>query len=258
MYKSDLEHRTSFDGRVLDPLPVRLSWGIGQVADLLKKFESTFEAFTSSIETCRTRATFGTETPYELLSRRWLRRSRDLRDRIELSLQTSMWIQWIMESLWQADELAAYLQDNESRYLQQCGPEMFSYIAHPPLLVAVLTSAAMVEEVGAVTVDELDTGINPELDDTTLDEVLTWIQDQGLAPEAIDLDVLDDVLRDARNNLSHSMTARSTTVTVETFETYVEAVHMAVQLGLHLAGRFVRDVLEPLADLPLTPDVEHS
>lgn len=254
VYQTDLERRRSSDGRVLDALPVRLSWGIGQVADLLRTFGSTFEAFTTSIDRCRKRATFGNETDYELLSRRWLRHSRELRDRIEFSLQTSMWVQWISESLWQADELATHLQDDESRYLQQYGSDMFSYIAHPPLLVAVLTSAAMVEEVGAVTVKEIATGIDPELDDTRLDEVIGWLRDEGLAPENIELDVLDDTLRDARNELSHSMTARGTAITLETFETYVEAVQMAVGLGLNLADRLAADVLTDLGDLPLTPD----
>jgi len=95
VYKTDLERRRLSDGRVLDTLPVRLSWGIGQVADLLRTFGSTFEAFTTSIDACRKRATFGKENDYEFLSRRWLRCSRELRDRIEFSLQTSMWVQWI-------------------------------------------------------------------------------------------------------------------------------------------------------------------
>ena len=254
VYKTDLERRRLSDGRVLDTLPVRLSWGIGQVAELLSTFGSTFEAFTRSIDACRKRATFGNATDYELLSRRWLRCSRELRDRIEFSLQTSMWVQWISESLWQADELAAHLQDDESRHLQEYGSEMFSYIAHPPLLVAVLTSATMVEEVGAVTMKELDTGVDPELEDTQLEEVIELLRDAGLAPEHIDLGVLDDTLRDARNELSHSMTARGTTVTLDTFETYVEAVQMAVGLGLSLADRLAADVLADLADLPLTPD----
>jgi hypothetical protein len=253
IYEDDLERRQSYDGRVVNALPVRLSWGIGQVADLLRTFGSTFEAFSASIDTCRERATFGSETGYELLSRRWLRHSRDLRGRIEFTLQTSMWVQWISESLGQANEIATHLHDDESRYLQQYGSEMFSYIAHPPLLVAVLTSAAMVEEVGAVTVKELDTGINPELDDTRLEEVIGWLRDGHLAPENIDLDLLDDTLRDARNELSHSMTARGTTVTIDSFETYVEAVHMAIGLGLSLAAELATDVLTDLDELPLTP-----
>lgn len=112
----------------------------------------------------------------------------------------------------------------------------------------------MVEEVGAVTVKELATGIDPKLDDTRLEEVIGWLRDEGLAPENIELDVLDDTLRDARNKLSHSMTARGRTVTLDTFETYVEAVQMAVGLGLALADRLAVDVLADLDDLPLTPD----
>jgi hypothetical protein len=254
VYESDFERRCAADGRVISTLPVRLSWGVGQVADLLRTFESRYEAFTTSIDMCRKRATFEDETDYELLSRRWLRHSRELRDRIEFSLQTSMWVQWISESLWQADELAGHLQDDKSRHLQQYGPEMFSYIAHPPLLVAVLTSATMVEEVGAVTVKELDTGVGPELDNTQLEEVIGWLRDESLAPENIDLDVLDDTLRDARNELSHSMTARGTTITLDSFETYVEAVQMTIALGLSLADRLATDVLADLDDLPLTPD----
>jgi hypothetical protein len=238
----------------LDALPVRLSWGIGQIADLLRNFASTFEAFTTTIDACRKRATFRNKTDYELLSRRWLRHSRELRDRIEFSLQTSMWVQWISESLWQADELATHLQGDESRHLRQYGSEMFSYIAHPPLLVAVLTSATMVEEVGAITVKELATGVDPELDDTQLEKVIEWLRNEGIAPENIDLAVLDDTLRDARNELSHSMTARGTTITLDSFETYVEAVQMAVGLGLSLANRLATDVLADLDDLPLIPD----
>jgi len=258
VYATDIERRRSSDGRILDPLPVRLSWGMGQVADLLSSFESTFDAFTASIDACRQRATFGNETSYELLSRRWLRESRELRDRIEFSLQTSMWVQWISESVWQAGELSTHLRDDDSRYLQQYGPDMFSYIAHPPLLVAVLTSAAMVEEVGAVTVKELDTGIDPNLDETTLEEVIGWVRDEGFAPESVDLEVLDDTLREARNDLSHSMTARGTTVTLDTFETYIEAVQIAVGLGLRLADRLATDVLADLADLSLSPNRDNS
>src|SRR6056297_1928721 len=56
VYETDIERRRSSDGRVLDPLPVRLSWGMGEVADLLSSFESTFDAFTASIDACRQRA----------------------------------------------------------------------------------------------------------------------------------------------------------------------------------------------------------
>lgn len=256
VYETDLERRHATDGQVLSSLPVRLSWGIVKVMDLLRDFRSTFEALTRSIDACRDHATFGNNTGYERLSRSWLRHSRDLRDRIEFSLQTSMWVQWISESLWQASELSAYLEDDDSRHLEEYGPEMFSYIAHPPLLVAVLTSAAMVEEVGAVAVKELDTGINPDLDDTKLETVIGWLRDSGLAPEEIDLDLLNDTLRKARNDLSHSMTARGTRVTLDMFDAYVETVRTAVELGLNLSHRLVTDLLSELDDLPLTQ--EHS
>jgi hypothetical protein len=167
-----------------------------------------------------------------------------------------MWVQWIIESLWQAGELSTHLRAEDSRYLQQYGPEMFSYIAHPPLLVAVLTSAAMVEEVGAVIVKELDTGIDPDLDETNLEEVIGWLRDEGFAPESVALKILDDTLRDARNDLSHSMTARGTKITLDTFETYVEAVQMAVGLGLSLADRLVMDVVVELDNLSLIPEMD--
>jgi hypothetical protein len=253
-YLNDLKRRKVSDGRVLDRLPVRLSWGIGQVADLLKTFGSNYEAFSSLIDTYRKRATFGNETAYDLLSRQWLRQSRDLRNRIELSLQTSMWVQWITESLWQAAELAYHFNNEDTQYFKQYGPEMFSYIAHPPLLVAVLTSATMVEEVGAVTVKELHTGVDPELTDTQLEEVIGWLREEELAPDYIDLDVLDDTLREARNELAHSMTARGTTVTLDSFETYAETVQIAVDLGLNLANLLAADVLIDLNNLPLTHD----
>jgi hypothetical protein len=131
---------------------------------------------------------------------------------------------------------------------------MFSYIAHPPLLVAVLTSATMVEEVGAVTMKEFDTGVNPELRDTQLEEVIGWLRDSGYAPADIDLEVLDSTLREARNKLSHSMTARGTTITLDSFESYVRAVQMAIALGLRLANLLAADVLTVLDDLPLTPE----
>ena len=258
VYQDDIELRGSYDGRVINALPVRLSWGMKEVVDLHTEFGSTFDTFTTSIDWCRERATFGNGTPYERLSRYWLRYSRDLRDRVAFSLQTSMWIQWINQSLWEAHELSAHIQDDESKYLQQYGPEQFSYIAHPPLLVAVLTSSAMIEEVGAVTVKELDTNVDPDLDDTTLENVLGWLRDENLAPENIDLEVLDDRLREARNDLSHSMTARATTVTLETFETYAEAVQTAIGLGLSLVNRLTTEVLAELNSLPLTPTMDDS
>ena len=98
----------------------------------------------------------------------------------------------------------------------------------------------------------------PDLDDTKLEEVIEWLRDGELAPENIDLDVLDNTLREARNDLSHSMTARGTTVTLNTFESYVEAVQMAVGLGLSLADRLVTDVFAQLDNLPLTPDIDDS
>jgi hypothetical protein len=168
-----------------------------------------------------------------------------------------MWIQWINESLWQASELLGRLQDDRSQYFQDADVEMFSYIAHPPLLVSVLTSAAMVEEVGAVVIKELETDVNPDLDNTALEEVLGWLQEEDLAPETIDLDILDDTLRDARNDLAHSMTARGTTVTLDTFADYIEAVQMAVGLGLNLADRLVADAFSDLKDLPLTPEMNN-
>ena len=258
VYQDDIELRGSYDGRAINPLPVRLSWGMREVVNLHTKFGATFDTFTTLIDWCRERATFGSGTRYERLSRRWLRYSRGLRDRVVFSLRTSMWIQWINQSLWEAHELLAHIQDDESQYLQQYGPELFSYIAHPPLLVAVLTSSAMVEEVGAVTVKELDTDVDPDLDDTTLENVLGWLRDQNLTPENIDLNILDDRLREARNDLSHSMTARATTVTLDTFETYAEAVQTAIRLGLSLVNQLVRDVMADLNNLPLIPRADDS
>jgi hypothetical protein len=130
VYATDIERRRSSDGRILDPHPVQLSWGMGQVAELLSSFESTFDAFTASIDACRQRGTFGNETSYELLSRRWLQESRELRDRIEFLLQTSMWVQWISESVWQAGELSTHLRDDDSRYLHSTGP---TYSAISPI-----------------------------------------------------------------------------------------------------------------------------
>jgi hypothetical protein len=172
--------------RTVNRFSVRLSWGIGQVAGLLKTLESNFETFTSLIDTYRKRSTFGNETAYDPLSRHWLRQSRDLQNRIEFSLQTSMWVQWITESLWKAAELAFHFNTDDTQYFKQYGSDMFSYIAHPPLLVAVLTSATMVEEVGAVTVKKLNTGVDPDLTNIQLEEVIKWLREGELAPDYID------------------------------------------------------------------------
>jgi hypothetical protein len=50
------------------------------------------------------------------------------------------------------------------------------------------------------------------------------------------------------------MTARGTTVTLASFETYVETIQMAVDLLLNLANFLAADVLIDLKDLPLIPD----
>lgn len=253
VFQADLHRRESSDGYVYDGLPVRISWGVGKMASLIDDSESRLNQFKREIEMCRQQATFGTDDSYDQLARQWLRRSRDLRRRVEYTLQASMWVQWTVESLWQANQLAGHLLNENSNHLSQYGPSAFSYLSHPPLLVAVMSAASMVEEVGAFTVKELETGISPEMDETALKEVLEWISACDLAPDDVDLEVLDDRLRGARNDLAHSMMARSTTITIETFEAYFSAVFTAINLTNHLAKQLLADVLTDLYALPATP-----
>lgn len=235
VFNSDLERRNSSAGYTFDAFPVRVSWGVGKMASLIKTSESLLNDLEQEIDRCRQRATFDTGGSYETLARMWLRNSRDLRSRAEYYLQASMWIQWTVESLWQADVIANHLLDEETHYFDQYGPEAFSYLAHPPLFVAVMAAASMVEEVGAFTIKELETGINPDMSETRLKEVLSWITTCDLVPDGVDMALLDEDLRSAWNDLAHSMMARSTTITIDTFERYVEAVREAITLTQNLA-----------------------
>ncbi len=253
IFQTDLQRRNSSDGYTFGPLPVRISWGVGEMASLINSSEYRLNQFEQELNLCRQQASFGTADPYEQLARRWLRHSRDLRRRTEYSLQAAMWVQWTVESLWQAGQIAGHLLDEDSHHLSSYGPEAFSYLAHPPLFVAVMAAASMVEEVGAFTVKELDTGIGPDMNETRLEEVLGWLSECDLIPDDIDADVLDNDLRSARNELAHSMMARSTTVTLQTFEDYVAVVWEAFSLTNHLAEQLLENVFVDLNTLPLTP-----
>lgn len=253
IFRTDLKRRNSSDGYTFGPLPVRISWGVGEMASLINNSEYRLNQFEKELDLCRQQAPFGTGAPFERLARRWLSHSRDLHRRTEYSLQAAIWVQWTVESLWQSDQIARHLLNDDSHHLSSFGPEEFSYLAHPPLFVAVMAAASMVEEVGAFTIKELDTGIDPDMDGTRLEEVLGWLSESELIPDGIDVDVLDNDLRSARNELAHSMMARSTTVTFETFEDYVAVVWEAITLTNHLAEQFLVDVFSDLNALPLVP-----
>ncbi|WP_396613977.1 hypothetical protein ACH9L7_19775 (plasmid) [Haloferax sp. S1W] len=115
-----------------------------------------------------------------------------------------------------------------------------------------MTAASMVEEVGAYTIKELEVDADPDMGDTRLSDVLNWISAYDLVPDEVDLAVLEDDLRSARNELAHSMMARSTTITIDSFGDYVDAVWSAINLTNYLAERLLGGVFTELDALSFT------
>lgn len=256
----ELKRREELDGRVIDPIPVRLNHGITETAKVIQRFEVKIDRIESQIKSCCELTDFNSEGNFDHLCRKWLRLSRNLRDRTEIYLQSLMWTQWTIESLYQASEIASYLVDDNSRYFTGFEDDFFSYLAHPPLFVSLMTVAAMIEEVGAYALKEL-AGTGP-IEETSLHDVLQKLQSEGLFPSNLDLGVLDEDLvnkstdydlRSARNDLAHSMTARGKAVTVENIGKYIQVVEIAISLVHYLADKLAKDVMLPLGRLNLVP-----
>lgn len=241
-YRDNLEARAKSDGRVIQPaFPVQLSGGLTQIASIIERSELKLDRFYTNIEEYDDRCSFGTNSSYEEFARSELKTSRDLIKRARLFLHTYLWILWTQESLFQANRFGGLLENQD--FFPENSENSFSYIAHPPLVVATLGCTAMIEEVGALYLNKLTSQSIPP-DGTSCSRVLQKMRKSHLDTDEFDLDLIEDFVVDTRNDISHYITRRTNLITLDEFEEYCIAVLEGIELVRNLLIRLLDDLLD--------------
>ncbi|KAA9404624.1 hypothetical protein [Haloarcula sp. H-GB5] len=240
-YNRDIERRIETDGRVIDPsMPVRFSGAITDIAAIIERAGCELNELNQRMEQLSDSATFGQSSYYEEQARSALTNARKIIEIAELHPQTHLWLVWINESLSQASQI--HYKTMEQNRFENHNDGVFTYVAHPPLVVATVGCTATIEEVGAFYLNKF-TDRSHEPDNTSSKEVLRDLKAtyERAEPELVD-EIIETVVN-ARNDLSHYVTRREGAVPIDDMGRYIEICQACVKM----TGILVRE----MADLRL-------
>jgi hypothetical protein len=230
------------DGRIVDiSSPVQLSNGVVETIKLIESGEPALREFEETILSLGERASFDGHPEYERLSKASLNLVDKIVPRTQLFLHTYLWIQWTTESLRQANQFAEQITD-EQKY-EDISESAFSYIAHPPLIVATIACTTMIEEVGTAYINSFADGKHHNPENTNVSEVLKDVAEEYVDSDEFDFTAIDDHVVGSRNEISHYIRRRKNVVSIADFEEF----HQAVMEGV----RLVNELLTELIDRPL-------
>lgn len=229
IYRDQIEIEAKSDGRLVDIRhPVRLSSGIRDSIELLEQAEPVLDRFETRLERYSQKAVFEQDDIYERLAAESLNFCDTVVPRARLSIHTYLWILWIHEALNQANQFAGLLA-NEYDF-EQLSLNSFPYIAHPPLIVATIACSTMIEEVGAHYVNGCVEDEHRNLDETSVSEILEDLEQFHPRSEEFDFEKIDNWVVDTRNDISHYVTQRGETVSLDDFQSFYEAVIEGIEL----------------------------
>lgn len=247
LFQNEIDSRAQRNGRQIELAhPVQLSYGISQTAKLLDSGEEKLNKFRRNLEFYADKATFQSDSYTEEFARVSLSISWRIIEQTRLTLQTYMWMQWIAESVGQASQFGALIQN--SNYFPDHTVDSFGYIAHPPLVVATLSCTAMIEEVGAEYINKI-TNMSVHPDETRCIDILGKIERSDLQHDQIDIDSIKSTVVNARNELAHYISSRGQVVTVESFQEYYLAIWNGLLLVRRLLNELLADTFQREADL---------
>lgn len=236
-YDRDIERRMETSGRVIDPgMPVRYSGAIPDIASIINITERNLADLRSHMDRTSDSVAFNGHSQYEDQARNGLKHARNLIDATELHLRTHLWLVWINESLSQASQI--HYQMMESIRFENCEDDVFSYVAHPPLIVATVGCTATIEEVGSFYLNKF-TDKSHDPDSTNCSDVLRDLKETYPDADPDLIEKIIDVVVGARHDISHYLSKRDNAIPLNDIESYVELCQKCVVM----MGSMVREIV---------------
>lgn len=228
-------------GRALDiSMPVRLNQGIVQTAVLIEEAEEKLARYEDRIETAAESANFDTGGQYETGAKERLRLMDKIVNRTRLFLHAHLWLHWTSESLDQANQVRLLIE--EYGRFENAGDGAYAFFAFPPLSVATLSCTAMIEEVGAMYINQFTTdSVNP--DNTSCSVIIDLLERHYDDIGDFDVASIREIVVNARNKISHYLTKRKGLVGVEMFNQYALAITQSVFLVRSLVFDLIFDTI---------------
>lgn len=250
-YFDDIRRNQESAGRIVDiAMPVQWSGGIDDLATLLEKVKSSLDEVLSELDTASQKAKFGTGCVYDESARRALVTICDqVSNRALLYIRAHLWCLWALEAVRQLGRI--YTQFTDSKVDKKWDSIQFPYIAHPPILVSTLSTAASVEEVGAEYINKY-TSDHVDPDKTNLSTVLTLLEEHCPNTDSFDLEKIGKFVKTPRNNLAHYLSKRDS-VNIDNTEDFVEAIMECSMMIREIVEIMLMDALQAYEQIPL-PD----
>jgi hypothetical protein len=236
-YRDDLKGREEYTGRLVDiSMPVDFSSGIVNTSKLIAEANEAISANLEKIEQVTEQASFDSDTEYERLSRKAINYSRGLAEFGSIHLHAHLWASWIVESLSQADRVHQQLPQKD--HFKGMVDSVYSYLAHPPLIVATIGSTALIEEVGSRYINKFTDGhVNP--DETRCGYILDELEEIDSREEGFDFAGIKTTIVQARNDYGHYIRKRKPIVDAEDLAEFIDLCTQCIRLALDI----VRDML---------------
>jgi|GEM_PF-682393 hypothetical protein len=239
-YHQQRQIEQNTDGRVVNMHhPVRLSGGVQDAIELLETVEPILDDFEESFEILNENAGFRSGDIYENVSKNALNFQEKIIPRVRLHIHTYLWILWTHESLNQAIQFHGLMETRHE--FEELTHASFPYISHPPLIVATIACSAMLEEVGATWLNAYVDKIDYKMDNTSAGSVMSDIEMHYSQSHEFDVEGIEEWVVDTRNDISHYVTRRGGTVSLDEFEEFA----VAVQEGINLVDSLLSELVVP-------------
>lgn len=243
IYHEQVQIEQNTAGRVVELRhPVRLSGGIRDSIELVEQSEAVLDRFEQRFESLTKRATFEQGNIYEALAKETLNFKNTIIPRTRLHTHTYLWILWVHESLNHAIQFHGLMKNQYD--FEDLTHDSFPYLSHPPLIVAIIACSTMIEEVGATWLNAYINDIDYKMDQTNVRSVLCDIQRHYSERDEFSIGEIEEWVVDNRNEISHYITRRGDTVSLEEFEEFVKAVQQGIRLVDSLLSELVMPPLE--------------
>jgi hypothetical protein len=222
--------------------PVRLSGGIRDAVRLLEAVEPILDQFEESFEVLNSKAEFGQNDIYEEIAKDTLNFQDSIIPRTRLYVHTQVWFLWVQESFNHAARFHGLIKEDQD--FEKLTSDSFSYISHPPLIVAIIACSTMIEEVGARWLNAYADGVHHNIDETSVSGIIDDIETHYSQSDEYNLGEIEEWIVDTRNEISHYVTRRGDTVNLDELEEFGTAVTEGIELVAGLLGELVLPPIE--------------
>jgi len=220
-------------------LPTQISSGITRLSAIIGDADKTLTEFEDQFNDYAQRADFRDGSAYSKHAKTELSNSLGLIDIQRLHLHTYLWTLWAMDSLEQANRFGGHIENPDTRPELPVGS--FQYVAHAPLVVATLSTTALIEEVGGTYINKKTemTGSSVDFDNTSCSGVLSKLEQHYPTIGEYDVDAIRSHVVNSRNDFSHYITRRGDAITLDNFEEYYLALRGGLSLVLKIVDQLI-------------------